>query len=363
MTLTSFGGQIYMPILQGTPSTFSVTLDANGEYVAFIIPIPKTGTLKKVGFRVNSVTTSDTINVRIETVDDTNGYPTGTLYVANATGSVESPSASTIYYVSINSTTGISVTKGDIIAVKFSLDYVDGKLSINTYCSGFGTGISSTYLPYIVTYLGGAYSKIAASTGLYILLEYDGEFVPFLGSTPLASNTTEAFNNTSNPTHRGLKITMPVTCQAIGAVAFVDLDAATDLVLYDTNGSTAIETIAAQDKDIRSGTSAGHIPFLFSQARTLTAGSTYRVVLRPASSSNVGIGTFTTTDDGSLCAIDLFDLGQNACYTSCNGTPSDTGSWTDSLTKRTQISLIINAYDVPVGGGRPAFGDRTGGKS
>lgn len=49
----------------------------------------------------------------------------------------------------------------------------------------------------------------------------------------------------------------------------------------------------------------------------------------------------------------------------CTGTPDELIDWTDDTTIRPMMGFIYDQIDLPAstGGGRPAFGDRTGGKS
>lgn len=324
------------------------TLDAVGEYVAFIIKIPKTGTLKKIGFHTGTVTTADTINVRIETVSDSDGLPTGTLYDASGTGSQESPSAQTAYWVAINGSSGISVTKGDIVAIKFILDYVDGSLQI-WHTVSYVNVTNHASFPYVVTYLGGASSKVT-SMALSLALEYDGEIVPMPNAILPASSSADTFASNSNPNHRGLSITPPFACRAVGVWAYLDIDAAADLVLFGSDGATALQTISLPDPDIRGSTSAAPQYYLFTTAQNLVKGSKYRIVLRPSTTSNVSGQYNSFTDDGSLKAIDQMPLGQNAVYTTCNGTPANEASWTDDATKRSCMGLLIDAVDIPSGG-------------
>ncbi len=90
------------------------TFDAAGDAVGWVFDVPDTGTLTAVAFSCSSHTTTATMSCEIHTLDNTNGLPTGTLYDANATGTV-SVSAVANYQIAINGGTGISVTAGDQI--------------------------------------------------------------------------------------------------------------------------------------------------------------------------------------------------------------------------------------------------------
>ena len=349
MSMTAFGGIMELPkLIYGVGMQSGAILDAANEYVSFIIKFPKSGTLKKIGFHTGTVTTADTINVRIETVSDSDGLPTGTLYDANGTGSQADPEAQTVYWVPINGSSGISVTKGDIVAIKFLLDYVDGNLVIWYVVSNFNITNHASF-PYVVTYLGGASSKVV-SMALPLALEYDGEIVPLPNAFLHAAAAADTFKSDSTPNHRGLAITPPFACRAVGVWAYLDIDAAADLVLFGSDGATALQTISLPDPDIRGSTSAAPQYYLFTTAQNLVKGSKYRIVLRPATTTNVSGQYNSFTDDGALKAIDQMPLGQSAVYTTCNGTPANEASWTDDATKRACMGLLIDAVDIPTGG-------------
>lgn len=350
MTMTAFGGIIELPRpCFGLGMNTGSTLDAAGEYIAFIIKFPKSGTLKKIGFHTGNVTTADTINVRVETVSDSDGLPTGTLYDANGTGSQESPSAQTAYWVSINGSSGITVMKGDIVAIKIILDYVDGNVQVWHTVAHYNITNAASF-PYVVTYLGGSSAKVT-SMAIALALEYDGEIVPLPNAILPASSAADTFASNSNPNHRGLAITPPFACRAVGVWSYLDIDAAANMVLFDSDGATALQTLALPDTDIRGSTSVAPQYYLFTTAQNLVKGSKYRIVLRPATTTNVSGQYNSFTDDGALKAIDQMPLGQNAVYTTCNGTPANEASWTDDPTKRACIGLLIDAVDIPAGGG------------
>lgn len=362
MTLTDPFGNCYLPtLIGGVPSFGSSTLDATGEYIAYVFKIPKTGTLKKVAIKIGTVTTADPVLIRLETVDDTTGCPTGTLYDANATGTLETPTSTSIPYISINGTTGIGVTKNNIVALKLSLDYTDGNLSIYTYVSN---NEATSAFPYMVSYVGSSYTKLAVGS-LCMILEYDNEIINTLGMFTPMNTTSLAFSSSSTPNHRGIKITMPFTAKVTGVYGYFDIDNAAELILYDSDGVTALQTITLPGPNIRNSANSGYYKLYLDTAQTLNKDSSYRLILKPTTTSTVSETNITFTNDGSLLGINQLPLGINACYTYCTGTPDELIDWTDDTTIRPMMGLIYDQIDLPAstGGGRPAFGDRTGGKS
>lgn len=74
MTLVTLPSPIYWPgnagALAGGPSLVTVaTLDASGEYAAYVQVAREDMVISHVGFRAGTATNSPTVEVRIETLD------------------------------------------------------------------------------------------------------------------------------------------------------------------------------------------------------------------------------------------------------------------------------------------------------
>lgn len=349
--MKAFGGIMEFPPSIGfVGMAGSATLDADGEYLAWVFKIPKTGTLKKIGLHLATVAVADTINVRIETVDDTTGLPTGTLYVADATGALESPGSGNGYWVAINGSTGVSVTKGDIVAVRLQLDYVDGNLVLWHSISNLSPTAVCGF-PYLATYTGGTGAKLASSSIISTGLIYSDGIVQLPGAMFFSTVAATTFANNANPNYRGLKIVMPFTARCVGAWVYADSDAASNLILYGSDGATAMQTLAFPDSDIRSSANNTLHRYLFDTPQTLNKDSIYRLIIQPTTTTSVSISTITFLDDSPYYGVDQLPLGQNAVYTTANGTPANEGSWTNDLNKRPIMGLILDALDISTGSG------------
>ncbi len=340
MVLVSIGGNVSIPQVSRVPFTNRETLNAADEYIAFIMAVPKTGTLKKVCILTGTVTTADTINVSIETVDPATGYPSGTLYATGATGSQESPTSSTFYWIAINSTSGISVTAGDLIAIKVSLDYVDGDMTIQ-YNNWIHNPTNSEIFPYVERYVDSTHTKGVSEP--CVALEYDGEIINS-GSVCCKSSSVN-YNNSSSGDYKALKITMPFGARIVGAWAYADIDNPAQLILYSSDGYTSLGTISF-DPDIRVSTSAGIFISFFSSPITLIKNSSYRLALIATTSSNITFHYMTFGDDDTLKGIDQMPFGQNACYSYCTDAPDSLDDWSDISTYRPMMGLIIDKIDI-----------------
>ena len=228
------------------------------------------------------------------------------------------------------------------------MDYVDGNLNIWYSLGNYTTNPAASF-PYAVSYAGGVTSK-NTSYGLPTALQYDGEIVNSPNMLFISSSTSDTFNSSSNPNHRGQTIITPYACRAVGIWGHIDSDAAGDLLLYDSDGATVLQTIAITDPDIRGATTGAPQYYLFTTPQNLVKGSKYRVVLRPSTTTNISGYYVNYLDDGSIKGIDQMDLGQNSVYTTSNGTPTNEESWTNTTNKRFCMGLIIDALDIPTGG-------------
>jgi len=161
-----------------------------------------------------------------------------------------------------------------------------------------------------------------------------------------------SFSSASTPDERGNLITIPTTWwssyKIIGAAIYGAHAAATtyDLVLYDTDGTTVLQTVNIDTDNDSSPASVRRRMILFDESTlsTLNAGSSYRLVFKPAGTSLTlcGFGVAVTAD------LDAY-LGGAAI---CQGTTrTDGGSWTDNNIYRYGINPILADITAPSSGG------------
>lgn len=352
MTLQSVRGVNYIPGLLpltsvSYPAQGTHTLDADGEYVAAVFKVSKAGSITKIGVRTGTVTAADPIVVSLETVDATSGQPSGTMIDSptnKATGTIASPSASTCYWVSL--TAAQTVTLNQLVAIKCTLTYTDGNLQIASYVAPNTYG--STF-PYIARYQGSAYATSAYVPNFG--LEYsDGTIEWQAGMFPAAYTASVAWGSNDSPDRRGLRFQVPYACSIIGGFLHVDGDEEFDVLLYDSDGSTVLETVSAFDKDVRGDAAARCYHFLFSQSRTLTKNTYYRLVCLPKTTTDIGLSISDVTDDGANQAMNAMDGGIYFHYTTVNGAPANDAAWTQTLTRRPWIGLLVDKLDDGAGG-------------
>lgn len=357
------------------PSTTGFTIDAAEEHGAYIIQVPKTGTLKKVGWRCYTATSPVmTLKVSVETVASTYGSPVATtnagktLYAAGAeSADLTSFSASTTYWTEINSTTGISVTKGDFIAVSVRCTaYTSGSMTVAYSQYSDAVGLlpiyNSTLVPYTYTYLGGAAVNNCTP---FVCLEYDTEILTPFGCMHCgASYSTVTYNTDSDPDHRGLKFKFPFGCRLYGCTLYIDQDAEAQVILYDSDEYTVFSGFPITlDADLRKTNSINSLRVLFPTQPTLSADTWYRLVVFPTTSTNISLSTDAYAVDSALTTEDTESFAAFVAYTTFNGEPSSgSHAWTDDTTKVPRIYIHADQIDIgSSGGGAPRFGDMTGG--
>lgn len=354
MSLVSVSGFERVPFsiatVDGSGMSFSnFTMDENGDHCGAILVIPKTGTLTKIGIRLGTVTTSDTLLVALEGVDATTGRPDGTITPTGASGTVSGLTTSNTYWVSLNGGTGVSVTAGTIVAVTVRWNsYVSGNVAI---AYGGSLNFGALGLPYTYTYNNtGAVWTLVQSKPNFGFEYSDGTIEPVFDCLPAASANTVNWNNTSNPDRRGLRFSIPYKAAVVGVTTLVDMDGGCSLLFYDSDGTTLLETIT-YDPDIRSSQTTQRLYFPFSTPRTLSIDTFYRAVILPASATNNSIINLVVVNDGSNQAMNAVDGGVNFHYTTCNGAPANEAAWTQTLTTRPPIALVLSQLDNGAGGG------------
>lgn len=344
--LTPFPIPTIPPSAAGAPSfNTGYTLDAASEKVALILHAPKTGNIRKVGFRTSTVTTGETVDVRIESVDATTGDPSGTLLAANTNiAHVIADTDDNVWLTTANLTADAAVTKGDLIAIVIA---APGSGSFAFSIGEFADGAASSgpVFPYI-DHFTTAWAKSTGGGGYSFALEYsDGSYEVIPGCWPLSNVQSDTFNNTSTPDERALKFRLPFPARVTGFWAWLDLDGDCDIVLYDSDGTTPLLT-KSLDKDVRVGTGGRSMTGFFSSTASLLANTYYRLAVKPTSATNL---ISYRLQVAAAAVMDGLDGGQDFH----GSTRVDAGSWTDTTTDRPTVGLLIDAFDdgVSAGGG------------
>jgi len=335
--ITGEGLHFPQPINDAAPSLKSILLDAASEKAAFVFRVGKTGTVSKVGFCTATVTTGATVDVRLETVDLTNGNPTGTLLGTNSNGSQVIADIDDNTWFTVSLTTAVAVTRGDLVAVVIvNPSGSPGNLNIRA------VEYNRLIFPYSVIFTT-VWAKQATDRNPTCSLEYDdGSYAVHPGVVPIKTRTTRSFGSSSTPDERGLIFQFPFPVRVAGAWAYLDADEAVDIVLYDSDGTTALQTISL-DKDVRAANLVATQIYPFDTTSELSANTNYRLVIKPTTTTFIRVMDFTID---TAAIMDSFEGGQNFHHTE----RTNAGSWTETTTLRPMMGLLLDAFDDGAGG-------------
>ncbi len=199
-------------------------------------------------------------------------------------------------------------------------------------------------LPYNASFASAAW---AANTNAPIAaVEYsDGTYALIPGVAPVSVANTHTYNSGSTPDEIGARFRLPVSQRVSGGWLAIDIDNSLDVVLYDTDGVTALATAPLTNNGRRATT--GQVPywFMFPSAVTLQASAYYYLSVKPGA-SNISIYSW---DMLSAAALDQLPGGQDWHYVSAKN-PSGVGSWTPITTRYPVIGLMVNGIDASTGG-------------
>ena len=120
------------------------TFNAENDQCAAMFYAPDDLTITHFGFRTRASNATDDIQCRLEARGTTNQYPDGTLYHADAHGTITNVPANTNHEVAINGGTGVSITRGDPIWMLLkAVNTYTGSITMARYGDFGGTGNSA----------------------------------------------------------------------------------------------------------------------------------------------------------------------------------------------------------------------------
>ena len=327
-----------------------VTMDAAGEYLSNILVAPKTGNIHKIGFLTGTVTTPQTLDARVETVSAT-GNATGTLWGTNTNGSQASPASGTWYWVTL--TADAAVTQGDVFAIAIRWASSAGNLAIRSSIRGPHISIGGG-LPYAGGAGGSDFKEVNSAPAF--ALEFDDGSRTHCGSFPHTNTVTfsQNINTGTTPDEAGAIFQVPFSCKIIGALVKTTATSTTYAVkLYDSDGTTVLESKTSIDGDVTSG-AGGAVRIIFDSEVTLAKDTSYRLTILPEAASNVRVYRATIDSAGTRQA---WPGGTNFYWTE----RTNAGAWTDTTTTIPQVALLISALDDGAGGAGGGGGHIIGG--
>ena len=263
MTMQSIIGGLTIPhhveAVIGAPNDLTgYLIDAAAEKVAFIFKIPKSGTITEIGFRTGAVTIADTLKIGLYTVDTSNN-PTTTAYGGMVAGTQATPAANTWYNVALG--TNCTATADDAAAVVIEFNsYVAGNLRIAALDGSSGSSGNICGFPESKQYTA-SWANIAARP-VFSIKYSDGSYGFIYGCYPVSAVTETAFNSSSTPDERGLKFSIPFPARLSGFwlnYRVTGVTGSADVVLYDSDGTTVLQTHTIDFQKVNASLEQGHI--------------------------------------------------------------------------------------------------------
>lgn len=346
MAIIEIPGGVRLPEVPAFSSfTFNtgMVFDAADEAVGTVFQYPKTGNVRKVHFSTGTVTTGATIKVRLETVSTSDGFPTGTPFGTNTVNdAVVVGSGDDNTFFSVTLTADAAVTAGAIAALVIQNPGASvGNMQIRALAFGADSG-----LPYPLLKQA---SWAKSGNLLCFCLEYDdGTIVPVPGIVPACSTVTSTnLATNATPDVGALLFTPTQSMRLLGGWVWSDNDGEATLKLVSTayhqvNATGILATTPTLDPDVRASGSGGVFRAYFTAPYDVVAGTTYRLIWEPTTTTAITLRDITV---GSANQLNGWPGG--FCLSTAKD-PTGNGDWTDFNSGTFRIpmmGLLIAGFD------------------
>lgn len=330
------------------PSFTSMLINASAEKAAFIIQVPKSGTLNYFEFLTGTVSQSPANGLKLsfQDVDLATGDPDGT---ADQYRVLAHPISANTWQLppgaltsdGTDSGTKRTVTRGELLAcvVEFESFAVSDSVNVRTLNLAANAFMGNTPYP---THFTAAWAKL--NDGAVMALVYDDNSYPaILGVYPFAQIQSYTYNvDTGGADEYGLAFSMPSDVRVGAFYVRANIAGNADLVLYDKDLSTVLETMSI-DANVRVQAATQYHLARCSTDRLLYANETYILSLKPTTTTDVTLYTGSPDSDVISTALD----GGNTwgIANRLNG-----GTWTYTKIERPFMGIVVTGIDHEIGG-------------
>lgn len=331
------------PVLEALNIVSTNTLiDGSTEKVAAVFVVPRTGTLSGVELLLGTVSQAPSNGVKFsfQDVDLSTGNPDGSADQYRVVTSGISSSAWLASGVMDDAGTGSgnkrSVTRGQILSLVMEFQSFNASDSVRW-------AIFST-----IATNPGHFPFVALNTGSWakntvvpiIVLKYDDntyEQITFpLGPPPIKTITSLSYaSDNVTQDEAGMRFIPASRMTVSGVWAAVDADENCDLILYDASNN--VLGSFSVDKDVRRTTTGGVFVGLFSSDVELTPGNTYRISIKPTTTTNIALSYYTVDSADILNATQVDSSWQWTQRV-------DAGAWSDTATQRPFAGLVVSKF-------------------
>lgn len=330
--------------LSSAPNITGNIFNAIGESYGAIFPAPIDGDITKIGFNIGNIGANLDLDVRIETVDPTTGFPSGTLWGTNTNivrtlvNGVDDAAGAAGNWIEVTLTSAATVSRssGDYFAVVLVYNSAStSSLPINYYADSFAVGSPGLY------FKNPTPSWVYSASGAPLISVYfDGVgYYPFREVFPYEQLNAINFNTTSSPIMRGNTFTPYTNMKTDGPWIAIDNDTDFEIVLFDSNGTTEIGNVSGSvNLPVSNGPNL--LNLIWEQGTiTLTSGQTYYLMVKPVT-AGTNIGVYEQTfENNTLKELLIPSYAEAATLTTT--TPSGTGDYTITDTSAYMIGLTL----------------------
>lgn len=338
MALVRAGTKIYYPNpifapSAAVPALSSANINSIGYGIACIFQPGIDDTITHISFRTNAIN-AGTMDVRVETVSPTTGFPSGSLWAANTSGSRVMAASDDATYFEVALTSGAVVNKEDWVALV--VQAATG--TIGSLHFAVTNNETPSYGPYMTAKTSGAWAlnsnRIAIITPKFSTAGYTylDNFCPW--DTVL----TRTFNNGSTPDVRGNKITVPYKCRVSGCYVHADFDGDATVKLFASDGSTLLASVSV-DSEIVASSGITRVNLKFDTSVDLSAGDVVYLVVEPSTATNLSLYDISF-ENSNLKSV----YCSNAVSVSAKD-PTSSASYTESALEINCVGLMISHID------------------
>lgn len=341
------GGGLWMPSPYGEKlGSFSgFTINNATRKDAFIIQVPKAGTLDTFEWRTGSVanTPDNGIKCSFQDVDLATGDPDGVIDQFRViTGTITANTWQVPGVLTSDGTdtgTKRSVTRGQLLACVIEMaNFVAADSFDVDHLPNLPTSTFFTFPK--VTDFTTVWSENASVRPLFVLKYSDGTYAylsPLI--MPLVNWVSVSRNLDSTPDETALRFKVPFVCTVDGCWLPSEFNVDTEIRLYDA--ADTVLTSVTVDKNVWEVGAYPHLGTpLFDAPVTLQPNQVYRLAQRPlsAAASNLHKGF----DVQAAALLDAY-AGQDFFWSE----RTDLGAWTDTPTRMMLAGLHITEIEVP----------------
>lgn len=355
MTLVAAAAPVpYAPFMPGMWSATSalgsdsaVTFNGAADKMAFVFQAASTTPPDQIKFRCSGFTSGGDIDVTIETVDATTGFPSGTPVTNTNTVTVTVSSTGTKTASGLSGTGSLTVGTQYAIVFTAAVGFAGNFQLLRSTGTNAGSGT-----PYSLTKdSAGAWTKASTGNTGYAIGFFDsgGTAIHMPGFSGAHTGVFQAFSDSTNPDERGNRFVLPFAATCWGALVFLSLGSAPAdtnsfaLSLYsDHTGTPSQDRTISIDGDIAAA-QAGRI-IMFSSPIDLAANTTYALAVKATSSGNVSLLKMSyaaNAELGGLFSTSVYSTTRN----------NSSGAFTDGNTECYGIFPLLSQFHDGAGGG------------